>query len=65
MDKFTIKELNEMPIEQLIGAYHNNAVQMAKEQKFPKWRLDYEKKIVNIMAARIGFNADKLFEIMG
>ncbi|WAB24978.1 hypothetical protein M3_0027 [Lysinibacillus phage vB_LfM_LysYB1] len=64
MDKFTIKELNEMPIEQLIAAFHNNAVHMAKEQSFPKWRQDYERKIINILSVRLGFNPDKLIEHM-
>lgn len=65
MDKFTVKELKELSNEKLFITFHTNSTHMAKEQKFPQWRLKYEAQILEILCGRLGLNYDEIKEEIG
>lgn len=64
-DKFTVKELKEMTGEKLFAEYVRTCESMAKEQKFPAWRVKYENQILTVFCEKTGLNIETIKSIMG
>lgn len=60
MNKLTNKQLEALNNEALFAEFHNNSIYMAKEQKFPKWRIKYENVMLEMISSRFGLDLAEL-----